>query len=92
MLIYYCMLQVEKLGDLILKATEPQMVLFNLYDDWLKTISSYTVSSGWHFDLFDFKHFLCRIRMDPTNFALYNNFASNRFTWLNDYPNRFHLV
>jgi hypothetical protein len=37
-------LQVEKFGDLILKATEPQMVLFNLYDDWLKTISSYTVS------------------------------------------------
>jgi len=37
-------LKVEKFGDLILKATEPQMVLFNLYDDWLKTISSYTVS------------------------------------------------
>ena len=39
-----CVFQVEKFGDLILKATEPQMVLFNLYDDWLKTISSYTVS------------------------------------------------
>lgn len=39
-------LKVEKFGDLILKATEPQMVLFNLYDDWLKTISSYTVSKG----------------------------------------------
>ena len=38
-------MQVEKLGDLILKATEPQMVLFNLYDDWLKSISSYTVST-----------------------------------------------
>lgn len=38
-------LKVEKFGDLILKATEPQMVLFNLYDDWLKTISSYTVTS-----------------------------------------------
>lgn len=38
-------MQVEKLGDLILKATEPQMVLFNLYDDWLKTISSYTAFS-----------------------------------------------
>lgn len=37
--------QVEKFGDLILKATEPQMVLFNLYDDWLKTISSYTAFS-----------------------------------------------
>lgn len=39
-------LKVEKFGDLILKATEPQMVLFNLYDDWLKTISSYTVSNN----------------------------------------------
>lgn len=38
-------LKVEKFGDLILKATEPQMVLFNLYDDWLRTISSYTVRS-----------------------------------------------
>ena len=40
--------QVEKFGDLILKATEPQMVLFNLYDDWLKTISSYTVRRVIH--------------------------------------------
>lgn len=39
------MLQVEKFGDLILKASEPQMVLFNIYDDWLKTISSYTAFS-----------------------------------------------
>jgi len=31
----------EKFGDLILKAIKPQMVLFILYDDWLKTISSY---------------------------------------------------
>ena len=30
-------LKIEKFGDLILKATEPQMCLFNLYDDWLKT-------------------------------------------------------
>ncbi len=37
--------QVEKFGDLILKANEPQMVLFNIYDDWLKTISSYTAFS-----------------------------------------------
>lgn len=41
-------LKVEKFGDLILKATEPQMVLFNLYDDWLKSISSYTVSLLLH--------------------------------------------
>lgn len=38
-------MKIEKLGDLILKATEPQMVLFNLYDDWLKSISSYTAFS-----------------------------------------------
>ena len=38
-------LKIEKFGDLILKATEPQMVLFNLYDDWLKTFSSYTAFS-----------------------------------------------
>ncbi|OLY78026.1 Pre-mRNA-processing-splicing factor 8 [Smittium mucronatum] len=38
-------LKIEKFGDLILKANEPQMVLFNLYDDWLKTISSYTAFS-----------------------------------------------
>jgi pre-mRNA-processing factor 8 len=38
-------LKVENFGDLILKATEPQMVLFNLYYDWLRTISSYTAFS-----------------------------------------------
>lgn len=38
-------MKVEKLADMILRATEPQMVLFNLYDDWLKTISSYTAFS-----------------------------------------------
>jgi pre-mRNA-processing factor 8 len=31
-------LKIEKFGDRILKATEPQMLLFNLYDDWLKSI------------------------------------------------------
>ena len=38
-------MKVEKLADMILRAQEPQMVLFNLYDDWLKTISSYTAFS-----------------------------------------------
>lgn len=38
-------LKIEKFGDLILKATSPQMVLFNLFDDWLKSISSYTAFS-----------------------------------------------
>ncbi|GAU98335.1 hypothetical protein RvY_09496 [Ramazzottius varieornatus] len=37
--------EVEKLGDLVLKATEPQMVLFNQYDDWLRRISSHTAFS-----------------------------------------------
>jgi pre-mRNA-processing factor 8 len=51
-------LKVEKFGDLILRATEPQMVLFNIFDDWLKTISSYTAFSrlililrGLHVDI-----------------------------------------
>eukprot|EP01080_Neovahlkampfia_damariscottae_P009220 gene9221-1307_t len=38
-------LKIEKFGDLILKATEPKMVLFSIYDDWLKTISPYTAFS-----------------------------------------------
>jgi len=38
-------LKIEKFGDLILKATQPQMVLFNIYDDWLRSISSYTAFS-----------------------------------------------
>jgi len=38
-------MKVEKLGDMILRATEPQMVLFNLYDEWLKGNSSYTAFS-----------------------------------------------
>jgi hypothetical protein len=38
-------LKIEKFGDLILKATGPQMCLFNLFDDWLKSISSYTAFS-----------------------------------------------
>jgi pre-mRNA-processing factor 8 len=38
-------LKIEKFGDLILKATHPEMVLFNLYDDWLKSISPYTAFS-----------------------------------------------
>lgn len=38
-------LKVEKLGDLILKATEPQMVVFNLYDNWLSSCSTNTAFS-----------------------------------------------
>ncbi|KAK4377604.1 hypothetical protein RND71_003900 [Anisodus tanguticus] len=35
-------LKIEKFGDQILKVTKPQMFLFNIYDDWMKSISSYT--------------------------------------------------
>ena len=38
-------LEIEKFGDLILKATGPQMVLFSLFDNWLSSISSYTAFS-----------------------------------------------
>src|SRR3569832_1769888 len=38
-------LKIEKFGDLILKATEPQMLLLNLFDDWLESVSSYTAFS-----------------------------------------------
>jgi len=38
-------MKIEKLNDLIIKAIEPQLVLFNLYDDWLNTISTYTCFS-----------------------------------------------
>lgn len=42
---FQAIMKLEKFGDLILKATQPEMILFNLYDDWLKTISSYTAFS-----------------------------------------------
>ncbi|KAG1746317.1 PRP8 domain IV core-domain-containing protein [Suillus occidentalis] len=38
-------LKMEKFGDLILRATQPQMDLSSLYDDWLKSVSSYTAFS-----------------------------------------------
>ncbi|PWN42662.1 putative PRP8-U5 snRNP protein, pre-mRNA splicing factor [Ceraceosorus guamensis] len=38
-------LKLEKFGDLVLKATQPQMILMNLYDNWLTSISSYTAFS-----------------------------------------------
>ncbi|KAJ9092119.1 Pre-mRNA-processing-splicing factor 8 [Naganishia friedmannii] len=42
---FQAVMKMEKFGDLILRATQPQMVLFSLYDDWLKSISSYTAFS-----------------------------------------------
>lgn len=42
---FQALLKVEKFGDLIVKATEPQMVLFNVFDDWLRSVSSFTAFS-----------------------------------------------
>lgn len=38
-------LKIEKFGELVLRAKEPQMLLFNLFDDWLEKISPYTAFS-----------------------------------------------
>eukprot|EP00746_Dinoflagellata_sp_MGD_P153981 gnl/MRDRNA2_/MRDRNA2_84578_c0_seq1.p1 gnl/MRDRNA2_/MRDRNA2_84578_c0~~gnl/MRDRNA2_/MRDRNA2_84578_c0_seq1.p1 ORF type:complete len:2332 (+),score=9.13 gnl/MRDRNA2_/MRDRNA2_84578_c0_seq1:810-6998(+) len=38
-------LKIEKFGDIILKATEPKMLLYSIYDDWLRSISAYTAFS-----------------------------------------------
>ncbi|PXF50127.1 Pre-mRNA-processing-splicing factor 8 [Gracilariopsis chorda] len=42
---FQALLKVEKFGDLILKASEPQMVLFNIFDDWLRAVSPFTAFS-----------------------------------------------
>ena len=34
-----------KIHDMVINATEPLMVLYNLFDDWLQTISSFTAFS-----------------------------------------------
>ncbi|CCE61602.1 hypothetical protein TPHA_0A05280 [Tetrapisispora phaffii CBS 4417] len=38
-------MSIDKLSDVVMKATEPQLVLFNIFDDWLDRISSYTAFS-----------------------------------------------
>lgn len=38
-------MRVDKLQEVILKAKESQMYLFNLYDDWLQSVSLYTAFS-----------------------------------------------
>lgn len=38
-------MKVEKFGDRILKATQPEMLLYNLYDDWVQTVSNQTCFS-----------------------------------------------
>ncbi|KAJ2612860.1 hypothetical protein H4S08_002516 [Coemansia sp. RSA 1365] len=39
------LLRIEKIGDMILKATEPKMSLWSCYDNWLATVSPYTAFS-----------------------------------------------
>ncbi|KAL0204935.1 hypothetical protein P9112_000242 [Eukaryota sp. TZLM1-RC] len=39
------LLKHPRLGNRVLSATEPQMVLYNLYDDWLDSIPAYTAFS-----------------------------------------------
>ena len=46
----------ELIGDEILKATQPKMLLCNLYDDWTKEISIYKLI---YKITFDFKKFAC---------------------------------
>lgn len=38
-------LKIDKLASVVLQASEPQMVLFNLYDDWLELVSPFTAFS-----------------------------------------------
>ncbi|AMD21189.1 HEL091Wp [Eremothecium sinecaudum] len=38
-------LSIEKLNEVVMKASEPQMVLFNIFDDWLERFSSFTAFS-----------------------------------------------
>jgi len=42
---FQSILKVEKLGDIVMQATEPVMALFSMYDDWLDTVQSYTAFS-----------------------------------------------
>ncbi|KAJ1028734.1 hypothetical protein NDA16_001899 [Ustilago loliicola] len=38
-------LKLEAIGDLVLKATQPQMVLYSSYDNWMSNVSSFTAFS-----------------------------------------------
>jgi pre-mRNA-processing factor 8 len=42
---FQSLLRLEVFGDTILRATEPQMLLYNLYDDWLSSVHSFTAFS-----------------------------------------------
>ena len=45
MLPFQSCIKLHKFNDLILKSTQPNMILFNLYDNWLNNISSFTAFS-----------------------------------------------
>ena len=42
---FQSLMKLEIFGETITKATEPKMILFNMYDDWLDTVSNYTAFS-----------------------------------------------
>jgi len=42
---FQSLLKLEIFGETMTKATQPQMLLFNLYDDWLEHVSSFTAFS-----------------------------------------------
>ncbi|CAH8315676.1 unnamed protein product [Eruca vesicaria subsp. sativa] len=42
---FQAFLKIETFGDVVLKATESEMVLFNIYDDWLESMSPFTAFS-----------------------------------------------
>lgn len=42
---FQSLMKIEIFGETITRATEPQMLLFNVYDDWLDSVSNYTAFS-----------------------------------------------
>ncbi|CAE7726137.1 Prpf8 [Symbiodinium sp. KB8] len=42
---FQCLLDIEKFGDMVIRATEPMMLQYNMYDDWMAKVSSYTCFS-----------------------------------------------
>jgi pre-mRNA-processing factor 8 len=42
---FQSLMKLEVFGETINKATEPKMVLFNMYDDWLDSVQTYTAFS-----------------------------------------------
>jgi len=42
---FQSLLDIEKFGDMVLRATEPVMLQYSMYDDWMSSVSSYTAFS-----------------------------------------------